>query len=229
MITLKNFQKSAGKGRAKRIEVKYADSSSAAVLMMADEPRLRESLRHSLESSGYRVLEEFDMARMRGGDQRVPVNSSREEAVEIARFEGDKPFALMIVSPQAKRPAPACEGGGTETNMRGFLTGQFQWGSLAIDFDDHVVKVAGQRVQLTLTEYSLLRLLAERAGKLVTYPQIMRRIWGQDNGSSRACLRVYACSLRKKLRSPASEDLVLTEPGIGYRLAEAAFPAGNRG
>jgi len=173
--------------------------------MMTDEPQLRESLRQSLESNGYHVLESLDEEQTRSYERSLPVAPLLGGPVGSSRFGDKSRCVLLIVSPSI-RNTPAREQ-------------EFNWGPLAIDFDDHAVKVAGNRVRLSATEFSLLRMLAERAGKLVTYRQIMRKIWGRDNTSNRNCMRAYACLLRKKLRNLASRELVLTEQGLGYRLA----------
>jgi DNA-binding response OmpR family regulator len=169
-------------------------------MLMTDEPQLRQSLRQSLEQSGYCVVDDIPAS---ASDRQIPVN-----------FEDGnlQPSSVLIVSD----PSGVARRG---FNTRTIPNKQFEWGPLAIDFDDHMVTVAGHRVHLTATEYSLLRILAERAGKLVTYREIVRKIWGHNDDNNRRCLRVYACSLRKKLRRLAECDLVLTEPVVGYRLA----------
>lgn len=95
----------------------------------------------------------------------------------------------------------------------------FVSGPLKIDFAARLVSVDDQEVHLTATEYSLLRLLARHAGKVVTHTQILREVWGPTAIEQRQYLRVYFGQLRKKLSSKAlREDLIATEPGIGYRL-----------
>ena len=102
----------------------------------------------------------------------------------------------------------------------------FQTGHLAIDFDSHIVKVKGREVKLTATEYSLLKILAQHAGKVVTHKQILREVWGPNAEGQSQYLRVYMAHLRKKLESPdAPEKLLKTESGIGYRLI---MPSGKR-
>lgn len=95
----------------------------------------------------------------------------------------------------------------------------FQAGHLAIDFNARTVTVKGREVKLTSTEYALLRVLAQYAGKVVTHKQILREVWGPNAESQSQYLRVYMTHLRKKIEIPdAPEKLLKTESGIGYRL-----------
>jgi two-component system, OmpR family, KDP operon response regulator KdpE len=90
---------------------------------------------------------------------------------------------------------------------------------LQIDFTDRTVSIRGELVRLTATEYELLRILAQHAGKVVTQRQLLRDIWGPQAVDQSQYLRVYIAQLRKKLeRDPSSPDLIITEPGVGYRL-----------
>lgn len=95
----------------------------------------------------------------------------------------------------------------------------FQAGPLAVDFNSHTVTVNGQEVMLTATEYALLRVLAQHAGKVVTHRQLLREVWGPNAENQSQYLRVYMNHLRKKIEVPdAKERLLKTEPGIGYKL-----------
>jgi two-component system, OmpR family, KDP operon response regulator KdpE len=92
-------------------------------------------------------------------------------------------------------------------------------GDLQIDFTDRTVSIRDEIVRLTATEYELLKILAQHAGKLVTQKQLLRDIWGPQAIDQSQYLRVYIAQLRKKLeRDPSSPDLIITEPGVGYRL-----------
>jgi two-component system KDP operon response regulator KdpE len=95
----------------------------------------------------------------------------------------------------------------------------FQSGHLAIDFNSHIVTVNGKEVKLTATEYALLRVLAQNAGKIVTHQLLLREVWGPNAESQSQYLRVYMNHLRKKIEIPQSKQKLLkTESGIGYRL-----------
>ena len=82
-----------------------------------------------------------------------------------------------------------------------------------------VVKLKGHDVKLTATEYSLLRLFVQHAGKVLTHRQILKEVWGPNYVDQTHYLRVYMAHLREKIEANASEpELLITEPGIGYRL-----------
>lgn len=90
---------------------------------------------------------------------------------------------------------------------------------LEIDMAAQTVKVNRVTVRLTSTEYSLLRLLARHAGRVVTHTQILKEVWGPSAVAERQYLRVYFGQLRKKLQQAGlKEEIIVTEPRVGYRL-----------
>ncbi len=102
-------------------------------------------------------------------------------------------------------------------------TAVFQSGPLEVDLSSRQVRRKGEEIKLTPTEYSLLRLLVRNAGKVVTHRQILKEVWGPTYGEQTHYLRVYVAHLREKLEEDASRpELLLTEPGIGYRLKAEA-------
>jgi two-component system, OmpR family, KDP operon response regulator KdpE len=88
---------------------------------------------------------------------------------------------------------------------------------VAIDLDAKLVTRAGAPVRLTPTEWRLLETLATNAGRLCTHRFLLERVWGPGYGEESQYLRVYMANLRKKLDDPATPQLLLTEPGMGYR------------
>ncbi len=96
---------------------------------------------------------------------------------------------------------------------------RLSFGELEIDLEAHVVTVAGQEVRLTPIEYRLLATLARKAGRVLTYQQLLKEVWGQRYATQKEYLHVYMGHLRTKLeRDPARPKFLLTEPGVGYRL-----------
>jgi two-component system KDP operon response regulator KdpE len=95
----------------------------------------------------------------------------------------------------------------------------FQAENLVVDLATRRVTVKGREVKLTVTEYNLLRLLVRHAGKVLTHRQILREVWGQGHDDHTHYLRVYIGHLREKVEAdPARPELIVTEPGVGYRL-----------
>ena len=96
-----------------------------------------------------------------------------------------------------------------------------QIGTLEIDVPRHRVSRDGVDMKLTPREFDLLAFLARHAGKVVTHKHILNAVWGPAHEEDTQYLRVYIGQLRQKVEQNASEpSVLLTEPGIGYRLAE---------
>jgi two-component system KDP operon response regulator KdpE len=92
-------------------------------------------------------------------------------------------------------------------------------GNLEIDLSAHLVRRGGLEVKLTSTEFEFLRVLAQHAGKVVVQRELLKQVWGPNAVEHSHYLRIYAANLRKKLEEdPADPKLILTEPGVGYRL-----------
>jgi two-component system KDP operon response regulator KdpE len=91
-------------------------------------------------------------------------------------------------------------------------------GEVRVDLDAKRVTRAGQPVRLTRTEYRLLEVLATNAGRLCSHAFLLEQVWGPGYQEESQYLRVYVANLRKKLDDPAAPHLLLTEPGLGYRL-----------
>ena len=95
----------------------------------------------------------------------------------------------------------------------------FTTGKLKVDLNRRVVTVNEEIVKLTPTEYALLRYLVRNAGKVVTHRQILREVWGPEYMDETHYLGVYFAQLRQKIEDDSSiPRLILTEPGVGYRL-----------
>jgi two-component system KDP operon response regulator KdpE len=97
----------------------------------------------------------------------------------------------------------------------------FALGALKVDLTARRVTLDGEPVKLTAKEYSLLRLFIVHAGKVLTHRQILREVWGASHENDTQYLRVYLMRLREKLEPDGSTPVFLTEPGVGYRLADA--------
>ena len=96
------------------------------------------------------------------------------------------------------------------------------FGHVALDFDIPLAVRDGHPVHLTPTEWGLLRALVDREGRTVTHAHLFRSVWGNASGDAQQYLRVYIRSLRRKLEADAVRPrLIVTEPGVGYRLEPA--------
>jgi two-component system, OmpR family, KDP operon response regulator KdpE len=93
-------------------------------------------------------------------------------------------------------------------------------GELRIDLVRRQVSVGGKEVHLTPIQYQLLVVLAQQAGSVVTHTRLLKTVWGPNYERETQYLRVYMGQLRQKLEvDPARPRYLLTEPGVGYRLA----------
>ena len=96
----------------------------------------------------------------------------------------------------------------------------FEAGDLKVDTVAHRVTLRGEPIKLTPREYDLLHLLARHAGRLLTHQHILREVWGPGHGDDAQYLRVFVSRLRQKIEVDAAQPrLLLTESGVGYRLA----------
>lgn len=96
----------------------------------------------------------------------------------------------------------------------------FEFHGLSVDLSARTVKKSGIAVKLTGTEFSLLALLIRNVGKVLTHRFILEQVWGPTHVDETQYTRVYVGQLRKKIEDdPANPKLILTESGIGYRLA----------
>ncbi len=95
----------------------------------------------------------------------------------------------------------------------------FRNGNFEMDLSARVVRKKGQEIKLTPIEYSLLRLLVTHAGKVLTHRQLLTQVWGANAGEQTHYLRVHIAHLREKIEDDSAlPSLIVTEPGIGYRL-----------
>jgi two-component system KDP operon response regulator KdpE len=96
----------------------------------------------------------------------------------------------------------------------------FSVGSLRVDLSGRHVLVDDRDVHLTPIEYKLLTALIRHAGKVLTHRQLLQEVWGPARSEDSQSLRFYIAQLRRKLETePARPRYLLTEPGVGYRLA----------
>lgn len=92
-------------------------------------------------------------------------------------------------------------------------------GALEVDVPSHAVRIGGQEVKMSPIEFSLLRVLAQHAGRIVTHRTILREVWGPKSEEQSQYLRVHFTHIRRKLKEAGlGSPSVVNEPGIGYRL-----------
>ncbi|TWU06280.1 response regulator [Stieleria varia] len=98
----------------------------------------------------------------------------------------------------------------------------YRHGRLRVELDSRRVFLDDDEVRLTKKEFNLLALLARNAGRVMTHRNLLKEIWGPHSTHESHYLRVFVANLRKKLEAePARPRLIITEQGVGYRLAES--------
>ena len=133
-----------------------------------------------------------------------------------------KPFGLPEL--RARIGALLRRSGGPSADTAGRLS----LGPIGIDVGRRMVTVAGNRVDLTPREYELLKTMISQPGRLLTRGRLLRAVWGVAYGDEAHYLHVYVSRLRRKLDAAdptgQASGLIVAEPGVGYRIAEADTP-----
>ncbi len=218
-------------------------------LVIDDELQIRRLLRVCLESNGYRVAEAATgRDGITEAAQRPPdvvlldLGLPDMEGVAVLkrlREWSHVPVVVLSVRDREEDKIAALDNGADDYVTKPFSTGEllarlrvaqrhatpsseatvFHSGPLEVDLAARVVKRKGEEVKLTATEYNLLRLFVQHAGKVLTHHQILKEVWGPNYTEQTHYLRVYLAHLREKLEAnPAEPELLITEPGVGYRL-----------
>jgi two-component system, OmpR family, KDP operon response regulator KdpE len=133
-----------------------------------------------------------------------------------------KPFGLPEL--RARVGALLRRAGGSSADPAGNVT----LGPVAIDIGRRAVTVAGDPINLTPREYELLKTMLSQPGRLLTRGRLLRAVWGEAYSAEGHYLHVYVSRLRRKLDAAdptgAASGLIVAEPGVGYRVAEAHEP-----
>ena len=153
----------------------------------------------------------------------IVISARHQEGEKVAALdEGaddyvDKPFVLRELLARVRAAMRRSPG-----QVQGPIFGaqSFDAPPLAIDFATREVRLDGAPVKMSPKEYNLLRALAENAGQVVTQRRLLAAGWGKSDADPQY-LRVYMGMLRQKLEiNPSEPEMILTEPGVGYRLAQ---------
>ncbi len=98
----------------------------------------------------------------------------------------------------------------------------FTWGDLTMDYARRLVTKGAHEVKLTPLEYDILRFLTQNADRVVTHRLLLANVWGAEYTDDTQLLRVHVGHLRRKVEdNPARPRLIVTEPGVGYRIRTA--------
>ena len=105
---------------------------------------------------------------------------------------------------------------------RAMVSSYYEFQDFRIDFERRCVTIAGKEIHLTQNEYKIVERLARQPGRVLTYTTLLHDIWGPYKGEDNQILRVNMANIRRKLEAnPAEPHYILTENGVGYRMADS--------
>jgi two-component system, OmpR family, KDP operon response regulator KdpE len=144
---------------------------------------------------------------------------SELEKVDLLNAGADdyvtKPFSVLELAARAKAQIRRAK---TLAATAGSM-GPVAIGSLLVDTVNRRVSRDGTQIHLTPIEWQILATLLGAAGRTLTHQQIFDAVWGREFGSPQQYLRVHITNLRRKIEvDPAAPQIVITEPGVGYRV-----------
>ena len=168
-----------------------------------------------------------------------------EEFIRVARRTSMVPIIVLSARTEEQDKVSALDLGANDYITKPFGTGEllarvraslrinrmnlqaavpssvFTLGDLKIDYDRRQVRIAGETVHMTQTEFNILSVLSQHCGKVMTYCAIIGAVWGSVDGGSVKKLQVNMANIRKKLRcSPGDTRYIINELGVGYRMLD---------
>ncbi len=221
------------------------------ILVVDDEPEIRRFLRASLKSHNHEVLEAdtgacaITAVREDHPDLMIlDLGLPDIDGVVITRRVrtwSHIPIIILSVRGREEDKIEALNAGADDYLTKPFGVGEliarirvvmrrvgnlgtqptYQVGDLVVDLDRHQVTVSGNVIDLTPTEFDLLSMLIQNAGKVITQRQLIHKVWGTAYEDESRLLRVNISNLRKKIEpNPNQPSYILTELGVGYRFRD---------
>jgi DNA-binding response OmpR family regulator len=222
------------------------------ILLVEDNRRLSNSLLQSLVEDGYAVdpaydgLEGEEMAQVYPYDAIIldimlPKKNGLEVCRELRNQRVNVPILMLTARDTVEDRVSGLDSGADDYLVKPFAmeelrarlrallrrrsddkSGLLKVGDLMLDPATHAVERAGQAVELTAKEFSLLEYLMRNANRVVTRSMVENHIWSYDFQASSNVVDVYVRRLRRKLDDPFDEKLIETVRGVGYRLRRPA-------
>jgi two-component system KDP operon response regulator KdpE len=223
--------------------------SAQRVLVVDDESSIRRYLRAALSTQGFTIYEAANgqeavnaVLANRPDIIILDLGLPDFDGVEVTRRLREwsqTPIIILSVREAEQDKIAALDAGADDYLTKPFGTGELmarmrvvmrrqasksdepilQVDELQMDLSRRVVTVRDNEISLTPTEYDILRLLMQNAGKVITHHHLLRQVWGTAYESEMHILRVNISNLRRKIESdPARPHYLVTEPGVGYRL-----------
>ena len=209
-----------------------------SILIIDDEVQIRRLLSITLEMSKYKVLvasnakEGLMAAAMHSPtliilDLGLP-DEDGQSVLRKLREWYKNPIIILSARTHEEEIVKALDSGANDYLTKPFHNREekdqsaiLSFGDLTIDMLNHCVKKKNEIIKLTSTEFSILSLMAQNAGKVLTHQYLLKEVWGVAYQSQPQYLRVFIAQLRKKIENdPSFPTFILTESGIGYRFSE---------
>ena len=222
------------------------------ILVVDDDPHTLRHVRDVLTTAGYAALvtgEHRDLARIIRTEKPALVlldlmlpGTDGIELMERTPELADLPVIFISAYGRDETIARALEMGAADYIVKPFSPTElvartravlrrlaepapFVSGALVIDYDTRRASVAGRAVELTATEFDLLRVLALNAGRVTTYDTLLRRVWAEREDGGTKVVRAFVKQLRQKLGDDAANPTwIFNERGVGYRFARPGKP-----
>jgi two-component system, OmpR family, KDP operon response regulator KdpE len=225
--------------------------SQTCILIVDDEPEIRRFLRASLKANQYDVIEAENglnaLVRFREYKPELVIldlglpDMDGVEVTRRIRALSETPIIILSVRNREVEKIEALDAGADDYLTKPFGVGEllarmrvvlrrvtpedqdgiYKVKNLTMDLTRHQVMVADQEILLTPTEFDLLRVLIQNAGKVMTHHQLIHKVWGTAYEDESRLLRVNISNLRRKIEpNPEQPCYILTELGVGYRLSE---------
>lgn len=219
------------------------------ILIVDDERAIRRFLHAALTSHGYQVIEaETGQSALSSVAEQRPdlvildlglPDMDGTDVTRKLREWSQVPVIILSVRDQENDKIAALDAGADDYLTKPFGVGElmarirvaerrstrvveepvFEVDHLKVDLARHLVTLDGKEVDLTPTEYDILRVMVAHAGRVLTHRQILREVWGKAYEGEAHLLRVNMSNLRRKIEpDPNQPRYIVTEPGVGYRL-----------
>lgn len=224
-------------------------NQGARILIIDDESQIRKLLNVSLKAHGFIIEEAalgrdginraaFFKPDLLIVDLGLPDIDGKEIVREIRQWS-NAPIIILTARDQEQEKIDALDAGADDYITKPFSMGELMarirvclrrmaiseseplltCGGLTVDLIQRRVAVEGQEVKLTPTEYEIIKLLAQHAGRVLTHKQLLKAVWGNSYNDDTHYIRVYIGQLRRKIEiDSAQPKYIVTESGIGYRL-----------
>lgn len=221
------------------------------ILVIDDEPQIRKLLKVSLGAHGYHMddaatgQEGINRAALFKPDLIVLdlglPDIDGKEVVRRLREWSAIPIIVLTARDQEKEKIDALDAGADDYVTKPFGMGELMarmrvslrhaahseeepvitCGELSIDLAQRRVTIGEREVKLTPTEYDMMKVLAQNAGKVLTHKQLLKAVWGNAYEEDTHYIRVFIGQLRRKIEeNPTQPRYIITESGIGYRLLD---------